>query len=292
MSDLSNNIEEVWDLVSLKEDSTVNIDGMFPAYSMCFASLNEAQEAVDWFIKSQSVPYIVGFKEKKFGITDVKDVIKSKSQRIMWKSKSVYFNNSPFVFIGRKCLYCHQGRDGNKAKKLKLSSLNKWNSKAMEEAFQKLGCPATITMYQIAVFSKFKIENEDFIKDKRAATNKIRQLLAEDLMNELGLQQKFYVSFPSSQAHSNDCLQDFISFNLTKESSEEKENREKRELIEKCKKEIEDLNSLININQDNETLFNCYNNLHEMKKILQSNQKVIHLHILTSPVHETDVSEN
>uniref|UniRef100_A0A1A8N0C5 Uncharacterized protein n=1 Tax=Nothobranchius pienaari TaxID=704102 RepID=A0A1A8N0C5_9TELE len=179
---------------------------------------------------------------------------------------AIKFTGIPFMFVGSKRLVCHQGKDLAVAQKRKYFE-EKVKKKLEDQNFgglkcrrasKKVGCPAAVSISKLAVFPKFKMD-DNTERAKKKASKMLRIALERDPV----VWETLYAVIHSSEhaGHAN-------GMNETKVSSESslplRKRRRKSDLKKKCFKltkqlmhslhTVEDLHTLEDVSQVLNTL--------------------------------------
>lgn len=116
------------------------------------------------------------------------------ANRVYWQwscgngSPTIEFTGVPFMFVGFKKLGCHRGKDRalsqkrryaeKKAKKMMID-YSTLSMTSVAPQTKKVGCPASISITKIAMFPKFKV-NDNRERSRRKASKMLKESLERD----------------------------------------------------------------------------------------------------------------
>ncbi|XP_076820214.1 putative fumarate hydratase, mitochondrial [Clavelina lepadiformis] len=183
--------------------------------------ISYSTEGVDEFIehiKDYSLTnYVVLQKTKDYANKDWKP---HAGRRVYWEHMGIHntvniaFDGSPFMFIGRRVLGCHQGKDKCKKAKLELF-LQKQREREenlptpvkrrqLIQPSKKKDCPAQIYTLQIAKFPDYQV-NDKSVRDRKEVSARLRRDL-ESNAESINYQMMYYTTEPKLTDHTGHAV--------------------------------------------------------------------------------------
>ncbi|XP_078144935.1 uncharacterized protein LOC139933509 isoform X2 [Centroberyx gerrardi] len=160
-------------------------------------TIQEVNDQIRQFELSTCSKYVVNGVDKGYSIP--RDLWKSarSRMRVFWEwcngkdTPLIPFDGIPFVFVGRKMMGCHRGKDKHARKKQQYADKRDreeqeglYNGKKGRRHLliktKKLSCPALIGVTRIAKFPGFKLDKADKMRERKTKSRALRVALQTD----------------------------------------------------------------------------------------------------------------
>ncbi|KAL9978130.1 hypothetical protein ACROYT_G015617 [Oculina patagonica] len=172
-------------------------------------SVAEVEKVISMYEIETRSAFIVYKKDGNFGSNEMK----SSKVKVYWERKgkehggaSIPFDGVPFVHVGEKILWCHQGKDKRKKKQTKPDKQSdhcytaSTRKRSYVQVSKKKDCPAAIYIQQVAKFPNFKVERDTAFFRNNAA-KQVHKALSEKKGGHT--EMLFILKLPHPSTHKN-----------------------------------------------------------------------------------------